>query len=344
MTTSEPTVLVASPLEAEYVEQIAAADPTISVRYEPDLLPAARYPGDHHGEPKVLRPTEERRWRSALASAEVTFGIDWWQPERMRANCPRLRWVQGTSAGMAGYLRSSGLWESEVEITTAAGVHAVPLAEFALAGTLYFVKRLAELGERQRSRRWERLILPPLAGQRVLVVGLGAIGREVARVFSALRAEVWGVGRPAGSAQVAGLTRQLTTDQLPAALPGADVVVLCTPLTTETAGLLGARELRLLPRDAILVNLARGGVLDESALIDALDGDRLGGAVLDVFTTEPLPVDSPLWTMDRVLVSPHSAANAETENAAITELFVDNLRRWRAGEPLHNRFDRARGY
>ena len=143
---------------------------------------------------------------------------------------------------------------------------------------------------------------------------------------------------------VPALSRVITRDGLDAALPGIGIVVLCCPLTDETAGLIGARQLRLLPGGAILVNIARGPVVDQAALTAALQDGHLAGACLDVFATEPLPPDDPLWDLDNVIVSPHSASTVATENAALTDLFLDNLARRAAGDPLRNRYDPARGY
>jgi phosphoglycerate dehydrogenase-like enzyme len=337
-------VLIASPLEAEHAAAIAAVDPRIRVAYAPELLPEPLFVADHDGRPRDLDDAALRRWQAMLARAEVTFDLDWWQPHAMRDNCPRLRWIQGTSAGMADILRHAGLPADGLVITTAAGVHAVPMAEFALAGALHFVKGVPELRTLQAERRWQKYTTAALAGRRALVVGLGAIGREVARVFSVLGVEVWGAGRPARTYDVPGVRRYLPYTEITDALPHADVLVLCVPLTAETAGMIGAAELALLPPGAIVVNVARGRVLDEDALVAALRAGRLRGAALDVFATEPLPAESPLWELDNVLVSPHSAATLAEENARITEIFADNLRRWLAGRPLRNRFYPDRGY
>jgi glyoxylate/hydroxypyruvate reductase A len=343
MDTSAVEVLIASPLEAEHVAAIGAVDPRIRVLYSPELLPVPRYGADHEGRSRDLGAEQLRRWRELLARADVTLDLDWWAPEAMRDNCPRLRWVQGTSAGMAGHLARADLPDGAV-VTTAAGVHGVPLAEFALTGALHFVKGVPGLRHRQRERQWTRQITPMLAGRRALVVGLGAIGREITRVFSALGVEVWGAGRPGRSYDVPGMTRRLDYTELSGALPATDLLVLCVPLTADTGGLIGETELRLLPPRAVLINVARGSVVDEDALICALRDRRLAGAALDVFAVEPLPRESPLWGMDNVMVSPHTAATVAEENARITEIFTDNLRRWIDGRPLRNRFEPDRGY
>ena len=340
------TIVIGSYLEADQVARIAAAPPVARVAYEPDLLPVPRYRCDHNGRPRDLSESDLARWRSITASGDVFFDFDWLDPAGMAnlAKNGRLRWVQATSAGIGAFMQRTGLDRSSLTATTAGGIHAVPLAEFAVMGALHFIKGVPQLTERQRARHWERYTTRQLAGQRALVVGLGGMGRQVATSFAALGVEVWGLGRAGASYDVPALARVITRADLDAALPGIGIVVLCCPLTDETKGLIGARQLSLLPPGAILVNIARGPVVDQDALTAALRDGQLGGACLDVFATEPLPPDDPLWGLDNVLVSPHSASTVATENVALTDLFLDNLARLAAGEPLRNRYDPARGY
>lgn len=262
----------------------------------------------------------------------------------MASHAKNLRWIQATSAGIGAFMQRTGLDHSGVAVTTAGGIHAVPLAEFALLGALHFVKGVPHLRQRQQARHWELYTTRQLAGQRALVVGLGGMGRQVVATFAALGVEVWGLGRDGGSYEIDNLTRVIDAAELDAALPGADMLILCCPLTPQTEGLIGARQLALLPPHAILVNIARGQVVDQDALIDALTDGRLGGACLDVFANEPLPSDSPLWGMDNVLISPHSASTVATENERLADLFLDNLDRFLAGHPLRNLYQPDRGY
>jgi phosphoglycerate dehydrogenase-like enzyme len=338
------TVVIGSYLEPELVGRIQAAPAAARVIYEPGLLPVPRYQCDHSGPPRELSAAELDQWRSLTAQADVFFDFDWLDPAGMAAHAPNLRWVQATSAGIGALMRRTGLDRSGLAVTTAGGIHAVPLAEFALSGALYFVKDVPELRRRQQARHWELHTTRQLAGQRALVVGLGGIGRQVTATFAALGVEVWGLGRDGGSYDIDGLSRVIGRPELDAALPGTDVLVLCCPLTPQTEGLVGRQQLALLPPHAVLVNISRGPVVDQDALIEALAGGRLGGACLDVFTPEPLPADSPLWGMDNVLVSPHSASTVAAENTLLTELFLDNLGRFADGRPLRNRYEPERGY
>jgi glyoxylate/hydroxypyruvate reductase len=342
--TSQLTIVIGSYLEPELVDRIQAAEPGARVVYEPGLLPVPRYRCDHSGARRDLSDSELARWRSLTAQADVFFDFDWLDPAAMPGHAENLRWIQATSAGIGAFMQRTGLDRSGLTVTTAGGIHAVPLAEFALTGALHFVKGVPELRQRQQARHWELYTTTQLAGQRALVVGLGGIGRQVAATFAALGVEVWGLGRDGGSYASDNLTRIIDRSELDAALPGTDVLVLCCPLTPQTEGLIGARQLARLPRHAVLVNIARGQVVDQDALVEALAQDRLGGACLDVFTPEPLPADSPLWGMDNVLISPHSASTVATENARLTDLFLDNLDRFRAERPLRNRYEPDRGY
>jgi glyoxylate/hydroxypyruvate reductase A len=342
------TIVIGSFLEPGLVARIAAAPAAGRVIYEPGLLPVPRYPCDHGGQQRDLSPGDLDRWRALAAEADAYFDFDWLDPAGLPARSPGLRWIQATSAGIGAFMQRTGLDASVqragLTVTTAGGIHAIPLAEFAVMGALHFVKGVPHLQEQQRARHWERYTTRQLAGQRALVVGLGGMGRQVAASFAALGVEVWGLGRPGAAYDVPALSRVITRDGLDAALPGIGIVVLCCPLTDETAGLIGARQLRLLPRGAILVNIARGPVVDQAAMTDALRDGHLAGACLDVFAAEPLPPGDPLWGLDNVIVSPHSASTVATENDALTDLFLDNLARLAAGEPLRNRYDPARGY
>ena len=335
-------VLIASYLEPAYVARIAAVDPAVTVLYKASLVPAPRYQCDHTGSPRTLSDADQARWESMLAAADVSFDFDWQSPSSLPTRAPRLRWVQGTSAGIGALVQRTGLDRADLVMTTAAGIHAVPLAEFAVTGALYFVKGVPSLRARQRAHSWERYTTSQLAGRVVTVVGLGGIGRQVVSAFAALGTHVIGVGRPERTYEVPGAA-SVVSDVLDV-LARTDILVLCCPLTPETEGLIGAPELDLLPDEAILVNLSRGRVVDEAAMTEALRSGRLSGACLDVFEVEPLPADSPLWDLDNVLLSPHSASTVVSENAALTELFCDNLRRYLDGMPLRNVYQRELGY
>jgi phosphoglycerate dehydrogenase-like enzyme len=265
---------------------------------------------------------------SAEGLAEVVTGL------------PGLRWVHATSAGAGEVVRAAGLPAEALErvaVSTSSGVHAVPLAEFAVFGLLAIAKELPRFVEEQRARAWPEVRRPlrELAGQTLFLVGLGEIGREVARLGKALGMRTVGFRRtvapaPAHVDEVHGPGRL-------AELAGrADAMVVSLPLTDQTAGLIDRATIERLPAGCIFVNVGRGAVVDEPALVEALRAGRIAGAALDVFASEPLPPSSPLWTLPNVLVTPHAAALSARENERITELFCDNLRRYLDGRPLRN--------
>jgi glyoxylate/hydroxypyruvate reductase A len=165
------TVVIGSFLEVDLVARIAAAQPSATVVYEPELLPVPRYPCDHTGPRRDLPGSELDRWRKLTAAADVFFDFDWLEPAAMPQNAVNLRWIQATSAGIGGFMQRTGLDGSGLAVTTAAGIHAVPLAEFALTGALHFIKGVPELRRRQQARHWQRYTTRQLAGQRVLVAG-----------------------------------------------------------------------------------------------------------------------------------------------------------------------------
>jgi phosphoglycerate dehydrogenase-like enzyme len=337
-------VMIASPLEAELVARIRVAEPRAEVLFEPDLLPPARYPGDHRGDPAFRRDAAaEARWRALLDRAEVLFGIPGDTAQGLAAavaGLPRLRWIHATSAGAGEQVRTAGLPAGalkRVTVTTSSGVHAVPLAEFAILGLLAMAKELPRFVEGQRAKAWPEVHRPlrELSGQTLFLVGLGEIGREVARLGKALGMRTVGFRRTEGPPPE--WVDEVHGPQRLAELAGrADAMVVSLPMTEQTAGLVDRATIERLPASCIFVNVGRGGVVDEPALIDALRDRRIAGAVLDVFATEPLPADSPLWTLPNVLVTPHAAALSARENERITELFSDNLRRYLDGRPLRN--------
>jgi phosphoglycerate dehydrogenase-like enzyme len=337
-------VMIASPLEAELAATIRAAEPRAEVLFEPDLLPPARYPADHRGDPAFRRDAEaEARWRVLLDRAEVLFGIPDDTAEGLAAavtGLPRLRWIHATSAGAGEQVRKAALPAEalkRVAITTSSGVHAVPLAEYAILGLLAVAKELPRFVEEQRAKAWPEVHRPlrELDGQTLFLVGLGDIGRETARLGKALGMRTVGFRRTQGPPPE--WVDDVHGPERLAELAGrADAMVVSLPLTDQTAGLIDRATIDHLPASCIFVNVGRGGVVDEPALIDALRERRIAGAVLDVFATEPLPEDSPLWALPNVLVTPHAAALSARENERIVELFVDNLRRYLDGRPLRN--------
>jgi phosphoglycerate dehydrogenase-like enzyme len=341
-------VLIASYLEPEHVERIRAVDQRLDVLYAPDLLRPPQYPADHKGLAIARTPEQEARWRGLLARAEILFDFDHTNASDLAELAPRVRWVQATSAGIGELVRTKGYDRSmpQTIFTTASGVHAQPLAEFCIMVLLTFHKKFLQTIRDQSHKRWRRFAGTDLRGQTLVIVGVGRVGKEIARVAKAFGMRVVGVKRTTSGASAADLhlDELYSTAELQRALAQAQNLVLIAPHTRETERMIGAKELALVPSGAVFINIGRGALVDEPALIDALRGGRLLGAGLDVFQEEPLPPESPLWHMDNVIVSPHSASTSDRENERITDLFCENLRRFLAGQPLMNQLNTDLGF
>jgi phosphoglycerate dehydrogenase-like enzyme len=332
---AKTVVMIASPLEAEHAARIGAAFPDrVELVYRPDLMPALRYLGDH-GDPTFRRtPEQERAWHADLRRAEVLW--DFPQHERfpLLELAPRLRWVQTSSAGVGPLVHRLGLEQSDLIVTTASGIHAQPLAEFVFAALLFHSKELGRLQEEQRQRRWTRFCGAELAGRTMAIIGPGRIGREVARIARAFTMRAVALGRTSDPARAGelGFDRLYRRAELPAMLAEADCLVVCAPLTPETDNLLGQAEFAALKPGAVFINIGRGAIVDETALLAALQDGTVAFAALDVFRDEPLPPDSPFWTHPHVLVNPHSASTVDTENAKLVARFIENLGHYLAGD------------
>jgi phosphoglycerate dehydrogenase-like enzyme len=328
-------VMLTSPLEPEHVERIAGAFPDhIDLIFRPDLMPAPRYVADH-GDPGWRRnPAQEREWHHLLGQAEVLLDFPQQEHRPLLELAPKLRWVQTTSAGVGPLVQRLGLQDSHLIVTTSSGIHAQPLAEFVFAALLYHTKEIGRLKEEQRAHQWHRFAGIELAGQTMAIIGPGRIGREIARIARAFRMGVTALGRDNDPARAAplGVDRLYSREQLHMMLAEADCLVVCAPLTPETEDLLGAAEFATLKPGAVFVNIGRGALVDENALLRGLREGRIAFAALDVFREEPLPPESPFWDLSNVLINPHSASTVATENAKIAELFVRNLGHYLAGE------------
>lgn len=339
-------VLVASPVEPDLARQIAQVDPRVDLVYRPDLLGIPRYPADHYALPDRT-PAQELEWRTLLGRAEVLFDFDRTHLHDLLELAPKLQWIQSTSSGVGAMLMEHGFDQSDLVVTNAAGIHAVPLTEFVLMAMLMFFKRADHMRRLQAERRWERFHATTMRGKTLGIIGLGSIGAELARSAQALGMTVHGVKsslRPDLDPGVLNVDQIWPVDQLTALLPQLDVVVACLPHTPATLGLIGASAFTHMRRSALFVNIGRGVTVDEQAMIDALREGQIAAAALDVVASEPLAPESPLWDMPNVLVCPHSAATVEQENAALTDLFCANLRRYLDGQPLINVVDKHRGY
>jgi phosphoglycerate dehydrogenase-like enzyme len=274
-----------------------------------------------------------------VEDAEVLLA--WRFPVEALKRARRLRWIQLTSAG-ADHLLGAGAVRPDVVVTNARGIHGAVMADYALGVMVMLQWNFPRLLRSQAAGVWRHQYTEPLAGKTLGVVGVGAIGGEIARRGAAMGMTVLGMRRD--PRPVAGVERMFGPGELGEMLPRCDVVVLVVPATPETRRMIGEPELRRMRRTAFLVNVARGSVVDEPALVRALEEGWIAGAALDVFESEPLPATSRLWGMENVIVTPHIAGEPDDYPRRVMTVFAENIRRWRAGQPLVNVVDPARGY
>jgi phosphoglycerate dehydrogenase-like enzyme len=278
----------------------------------------------------------------ALERAEILFAWDF-RSTLLRSAWPhagRLRWIHAGSTGVDAVLLEEVV-ASDVVVTNTRGVFERPIAEYVLGLILMFAKDLRRtLGLRDR-REWHHRETEMLAGRRVLVLGAGGVGREIVRLLRAVGMEVEAVGRVAreNDPELGQVHALAGADGL---LAQTEFLVLALPLTEQTRGVLDGRRLALLPAHARIINVGRGPLLDEAALLDALRSGQVAGAALDVFEREPLPPAHSFWSMDNVIVSPHMSGDRIGWQQAVVAGFAENLRRWRAGEPLLNVVEKDR--
>jgi len=298
----------------------------------------------------VVCITRTEEFVTRLGEADVV--CSYWMPDNWRALAPHLRWLQCSGAGVDG-LQPTGVLDSDsgVIVTTATGIHATTISEYVFGSMLMFNRNWPEMMRLQvrhiwpRSANWYNLSRRELMDQTLAIIGLGHIGRRVAHLGRAFGMQVLATRRSVSEGEQDPDVDQLyPMERLHDVLRESDYIVLAVPLTPETDKLIGEPELRVMRNNAYLVNVARGRVIDEAALIRALQEGWIGGAGLDVATEEPLPSDSPLYTMPNVILTPHISGVSVHYDERLTKLFADNLRRYRAGETLRNRYEPQRGY
>lgn len=342
-------------LRPDYIEDIVAVDSHISVKDGAEQFVAELRRKGRTG-PLVDRLEKEvgvgrvagakEGLDTLLAEAEVVFGTLLF-PDDLLSRAPRLKWIHTSAVGMEHYLPTS-LFESNVIVTNSRGATALPIAEHALAFMFMLARNAPRLLAAKQNRQWERFYTLELNHRIVGIIGLGAIGREVARLAKGVGMKVIATRRSAAKREsgVLGIDELYPRSELLHMLSESDFVVIAAPLTEETRRMIGEVELRAMKSAAYLINIARGEIVDQSTLIKALREGWIAGAGLDVFETEPLPADSELWELHNVILSSHisSWTDVDRRSQRIVGLFCENLRRYLAGEQLLNVVDREKGY
>jgi len=330
----------------ELLERIKLADPDIEIMYDPGILPKPRYKNDQHGGTFQRTPEQEEKIQGMMAEAEILFGYVPPDYRDLEKWFPKLRWNQSPSSGIGWGVRRHGWAETDIDFTTSSGMHATALAEFCIMSMLMFVKDYFLMARQKTKHVWQRTSALELRGKTLGVIGLGKVGRETARLAQCIGMNVIGTKRNVEGVTPASVNvdELYAFDNLDPVLAKSDFLVLICPETDETRGLIGREELAKMKKGAVLINIARGSIVDEPELVKALQSGHLGGAAVDVAAKEPLPTESPLWDMPNVIISPHSASTVEEENEKLTEIFLDNLNRYREGRPFRNLLDKKTLY
>jgi len=257
----------------------------------------------------------------------------------------QLKWVQAASAGVEWLWRVPGLQESDIVVTNMRGAHAVTIAEHTFAFLLTHTRALRGFEQNQREHKWGRdnLVLSNLKGQTMGIVGFGNIGRAIARRATGFEMRVLAVdAEPVPSGE--GVEEVWSLDRLDDLCREADVLVISAPITPNSRGMIGQQQIRQMKRGSYVLQMSRGAIVNEAALVDALEEGHLAGAGLDVTETEPLPVGDPLWTAPNLIVTPHTSASSELTTNLVWSILAENVGRFVRGEPLMNLVDKKRGW
>jgi phosphoglycerate dehydrogenase-like enzyme len=321
------------------------ASPTVLVLSDP-RAPFLQALDSLSGEPRLVVTADREHALRVAPEAEILLTATF-KPDLAQAAIPaarRLKWVHSLAAGVEPLLLPEIL-ESAIVLTNGRGAYARPLGEWALLAALYFFKFVPQRLAEQRARRWNPADVDELHGKTLGIVGYGQIGRACAERARPFGMRVLGLRRrPELSPNDPLLDAVYGPPQLHELIARSDVLVLAAPNTPQTAGMIGAREIGLMRPNAVLINVGRGSLVDEPALVEALRARRILGAGLDVFATEPLPPASPLWDLDNVLLSPHTADRTPGWLDRAIEVFVRNYEKYRRGEELENIVDKQAGY
>jgi len=292
--------------------------------------------------PRVLIETLARQeMPSESQMIETEALLAWGAPAGLLPRMPKLRWAQALTAGVESWLTLPDL-PASLTLTCARGTHGESMPENILGGIFHIIKGYAEIAEAQKSSEWKRRVATPLGGKVLGILGLGAIGAELARLARALRMEVIGTKRtPSPMEHVSEVLPPERTDEV---LARADFVVLLLPATPQTENFINAGRLARMKPDAWLLNFGRGQAILDGDLIAAVAGKRIGGAILDVFREEPLPASHPFWTTPGIMVLPHIGGMHPERDRVVAQLMTENLARFLDGQPLREVVDPARGY
>ncbi len=326
------TVVITCKLDETNKARIASVSPTLET-VDASPFHNAEQEGDF---------SRKDEFDKILAGADIVYGL--LPPKDLVKRAPKLKWVQTVLAGVDQEIYEE-IFSSPVIVTNTSGMHGVQIMELVFTMMLMFSKRSPFSLKMQEEKRWERFIPALLSGKTVGIVGLGNIGKEIARMAKAYGMTVMGTRRSLKQpTKTRNVDRLLPSAQMEELLRQSDFVVLAVPSTADTVGLIGRKELQAMRSSAFLINIARGNVIDEPALVEALRSGSIAGAGLDTFIEEPLPPDSPLWDLPNVIITPHLAGRLENYYEVATDIFCENLRRFLDGRRLIKLVNKKRGY
>ncbi|MEX0682015.1 MAG: D-2-hydroxyacid dehydrogenase [Dehalococcoidia bacterium] len=350
-------VTIAMPLDDGLVQRAREVSPRVEVthlsRAQRFVYREGRPLWGGYREPPAPEDESEEQAREALAailaSTEVLLSNQV-VPADLSSRMPNVKWLQLTSAGVDSMIDHEIVRSSQVTVTTASGVHATTISEYIIGAMITFAKNFPKAMRSQQERTWQPYWPQELEDASVGIIGLGAIGHRTAELCRALRMRVLAMRRSCQRRMTGAEAGDPTIDEmlppaeLHALLAECDYVVLALPLTAESRGMIGEAEIAAMKPNAVIVNIARGSVIDQDALIRALREGRIAGAALDVTSPEPLPPDHELWGVENVMITPHISGGTPRYMERVIDLFCDNLRRYVDGEPLRNVVDASRGY
>lgn len=350
-------VTIAMPLDDELVSKVGAASPAVTLthlsRAQRFVYREGRPLWGGYREPPAPEDESEEEARAALAAilgqTEVLL-TNQVLPDKIVAMSPKLKWVQLTSAGVDSLIDHEIVRAPGVTVTTASGIHATTISEYIIGAMITFAKNFPKAMRAQQENTWAPYWPQELEDATVGIIGLGAIGRRTAELSKALRMRVLAMRRSCerrmsgAEAGESAVDEMFPPGDLHALLGESDYVVLTLPLTAESRGLIGEAEIAAMKPNAVIVNIARGSVIDQEALIRALSEGRIAGAALDVTSPEPLPSDHELWDVENVMITPHISGGTPRYMERAIDLFCDNLHRYAGGETLRNVVDPSRGY
>ncbi len=305
------------------------------------LKPLATLPDDVN----VIVSKDREKLRAAAPEADVIFNAEFFDGSLLAGILPlakKLKWIHAISAGVDKLTAIPEVRDCPVPMTNARGVFREPLGEWIVGMMIFFAYEFRRVMKSQAAGKWEPFDHENLYGRTLGIIGYGEIGRAAAERAHAFNMRILATRRKVGPDDLA--EKIYSPDQLHEMLPECDFVAITAPLTPQTRKMIGAKEIALMKPMAVLINVGRGPIVDQAALVDALQHKKIRGAALDVFEVEPLPEGDPLWLLDNVYVSPHNADRTYTKRDSATEFFIENFKRFRDGQPLLNIVDKHAGY